>query len=49
MALLKGFVAPTIGNYPPLYLLLAGAAVAVWGAVMLLRRPAGWAYPARPR
>ena len=46
VALLKGFVAPTIGNYPPLYLLLAGAAVAVWGAVMLLRRPAGWAYPA---
>jgi peptide/nickel transport system permease protein len=46
VALLKGFFAPTIGNFPPLYLLLAGAAVAAWGAVMLVRRSAGWAYPA---
>jgi len=45
-ALLEGFFAPTIGNYPPLYLLLAGVAVAAWGAVMLLRRPAGRLFPA---
>jgi peptide/nickel transport system permease protein len=45
VAIVKGFFAPPIGNYPPLFLLLAGAAVVAWGAALLLGRAASRGYP----
>ncbi len=36
-AIVKGFFAPSIGNYPPLYLLLAAVVVVAWGVALALR------------
>ena len=35
VAIVEGFFAPSIGNFPPLYLLLAGVIVAAAGAALL--------------
>ena len=45
-AIVKGFFAPTVGNFPPLYLLLAGLVVAGLGLALLLRGSVSRAYPA---
>jgi len=45
VAIVKGFFAPTIGNFPPLYLLLAGLVVVGFGLALLLRS-ASRTYPA---
>ena len=37
-AIVKGFFAPSIGNFPPQYLLLAAVAVAAWGTWLLFGR-----------
>ena len=44
-AIVKGFFAPSIGNYPPLLLLLAAIAVVVWGGMLFFGRGASRAYP----
>jgi hypothetical protein len=46
VAIVKGFFAPSIGNYPPLYLLAAAVAVVAWGVVLLVGRSATRGYPA---
>ncbi len=45
-AVVKGFFSPSIGNFPPLYLLIAGAAVLAAGTALLIRRAASWSLPA---
>ena len=45
-AVLKGFFAPSIGNFPPLFLLLAGAIVTAAGAALLGRRATPRGLPA---
>jgi peptide/nickel transport system permease protein len=44
-AVVKGFFAPPIGNYPPLYLILAAVAVVAWGVALLFGRAASRGYP----
>ena len=44
VAIVKGFFGPTIGNFPPPYLLVAGLFVIGLGATLLLRRSASRAY-----
>ena len=44
--LLKGFFAPTVGNFPPAVLISLAFIVAVWGALGLLRRPKGRSFRA---
>jgi len=39
--IVKGFFAPSIGNYPPLLLLLAAAAVVAWGGTLFFVAGAG--------
>ena len=39
--ILRGFFAPTVGNFPPLILLAAAFLLVVWGTTSLLRRPKG--------
>ena len=45
VAIVKGFFAPSIGNYPPPLLLLAAVVVGAWGATLLFGRAASRAYP----
>jgi peptide/nickel transport system permease protein len=45
VTIVKGFFAPSIGNYPSLLLLLAAVVVVVWGGTMLFRRAASPGYP----
>jgi peptide/nickel transport system permease protein len=44
-AIVKGFLSPSIGNFPPLYLLLAAVAAVVWGVALLFGRAASRGYP----
>ena len=39
--ILRGFFAPTVGNFPPLILLAAAFLFVAWGAMGLLRHPKG--------
>ncbi len=45
VAIVKGFFAPSIGNYPPLFLLLAGVVVVVSGADCSSGAPPRRGYP----
>ncbi len=45
VAIVKGFFSPSIGNYPPPFLLLAGLAVVAWGLALLFGRAASRGYP----
>jgi peptide/nickel transport system permease protein len=44
-AIVKGFFAPSIGNFPPLYLLLAAVALVAWGGALLFGRAASRGFP----
>jgi len=46
VAVVKGFFASTVGDFPPLYLLIAGAVVALLAVVLFVRRSVSLAYPA---
>ena len=45
VTIVKGFFAPSIGNFPPLVLLLLAVAVAAWGTTLYLGRAASRGYP----
>ncbi|MGD0998478.1 MAG: hypothetical protein ABR941_09215, partial [Thermoleophilia bacterium] len=46
VAIVKGFFSSSIGNFPPLYLLLAGVIVAAAGTALLVRGAASRSFPA---